>query len=60
MQRVGDVMLSHGWSVQQQGARPKIQVADTNLGNLEGGPAFARRFDQAWPPTIPDEFGRNF
>ena len=45
---------AHGWSVQQQGAHSKILVADSNLGNLERGPAFARRFNQAWPPTIPD------
>ena len=25
-----------------------------NLGNPEHGPAFTRRFSQAWPPTIPD------
>ena len=45
---------AHGWWVQQQGARPKNSGADANLENLERRPAFARMFNQAWPPTIPD------
>ena len=42
-------------SVQQQGTCPKISVEDSTLEIQEREPALARRFNQAWPPTIPDD-----
>ena len=47
---------AHGGSVKQQGTDPKILVAETSLENLEGEPAFCKRFNWAWPPRIPDAF----